>query len=592
MEGVYCSMFFGSAGISPEKFNLNKFKKSFDSHSFRISQYNNGLLIGTQMASLCINEEHYTILCNGTIYNRADVIAELLSHGCCLSQPPDAEIFLNAYSKWKESFVEHINGVFAVAIVAHESNQVFLARDRAGVKSLFYKITQDGLLFSTDMKLLLYAPDARAELTQQGVYELIMLGPGRIPGSGILNGISAIAPGTFGCYENRKLTLTNYWRLWDHDHVDTFEQTVDKIRYLVIDSILKQFSGSDNCGTMLSGGLDSSIIAAVCSKYKSDVSESIKTYSVRYEHQDQYFIPGKFLPERDGHYIDKMINELQTEHHDCSLCAAELYDHLNDSVIARSFPGMADIDSSLLLFCRSIRKTTSTILSGECADEIFGGYPWYHNSEIMDETEFPWARNTLFRSHLLRNNQKEALDFAKDAYQKACRSCDLLQDSPDHDKKKMTYLNFYWFMQTLLERSEKMGAQADLEIRVPFCDYRIAEYLYGIPWIYKNYGGREKGLLRYAMQDLLPENILYRKKSPFPKTFDPNYTCMITMASERLLKKDTPIWEFISKEYVENLIHQNITEHWYGQLMQKPQILAYLLQVDFWLRHCDIQLKF
>ena len=157
--------------------------------------------------------------------------------------------------------------------------------------------------------------------------------------------------------------------------------------------------------------------------------------------------------------------------------------------------------------------------------------------------------------------------------------------------KEMVNLNFRWFMQTLLDRKDRMSMYSGLEVRVPFCDYRIAEYLYGVPWAFKDYLNKEKGLLRYAMEGILPEEVLWRKKSPYPKTFDPRYFELVSAGMRQLLRqKDAPLFALIRREETERLLNQENPWPWYGQLMKTPQTIAYLLQVNFWLEHYGVNI--
>ena len=157
--------------------------------------------------------------------------------------------------------------------------------------------------------------------------------------------------------------------------------------------------------------------------------------------------------------------------------------------------------------------------------------------------------------------------------------------------KEMVNLNFRWFMQTLLDRKDRMSMYCSLEVRVPFCDYRIAEYLYGVPWMYKDLGGQEKGLLRRAVKDLLPEQVLHRKKSPFPKTHDPHYEALVSHRLKEILQDGrSPLFALVSREKIREYLSQESIWPWYGQLMRRPQFMAWLLQLEFWLRYYDIEL--
>jgi asparagine synthase (glutamine-hydrolysing) len=324
--------------------------------------------------------------------------------------------------------------------------------------------------------------------------------------------------------------------------------------------------------------------------------ERLKTFSLDYENNDKYFVPGKFQPNSDNAYIQLMQQYLDTDHSWTVLCAEELAEALEDATYARDLPGMADVDFSLLLFCKNIRKDVKVALSGECADEIFGGYPWYRDPEVRSVDGFPWAQNIEQRSNLLypelqtKINPKE---FTYQLYIQTLNWCDILPETDKLERrmKEMMVLNMRWFMQTLLDRKDRMSMFSGLEVRVPFCDYRIAEYLYTIPWEYKEYGNREKGLLRYAMQEYLPNDVLYRKKSPYPKTYDPKYLALVEDRLNSLLElKNAPIFSFIQRDKLIELAKTESNWPWYGQLMKRPQTIAYMLQINEWLNRYNVDI--
>lgn len=399
-------------------------------------------------------------------------------------------------------------------------------------------------------------------------------------------------PGCRGFFEEGHWVPQRYWQLRDRVHRSSFPETVECVRYLVTDAIRRQMVSDVPIGTFLSGGLDSSIITAVCRKEM----EGLKTFSVDYENNDRYFQSSKFQPDGDNAYIGLMTDFCRTDHHWTVLSPEDLVGVLEEATIARDLPGMADVDFSLLAFCRDIRREVKVALSGECADEIFGGYPWYRDPEVRARSGFPWAQNTRDRAALLSPGirlDREA--FVMDAYTKCCRESDILPGQPGTERrmKEMVNLNFRWFMQTLLDRKDRMSMYNSLEVRVPFCDYRIAEYLYAVPWEYKDWEGREKGLLRKAMEGLLPEKVLYRKKSPYPKTFDPRYEMLIENRLAPLLEdRDAPLWQVLDRNVVRNYLITQSSWPWYGQLMGRPQTMAYFLQMDFWLRHYGVEFCF
>jgi len=553
---------------------------------------------GRQPMALTRGRELYVLVYNGELYNTESLRRELLAHGHRFEGHSDTEVVLHAFVQWGEGCVDKFNGIFAFALWEAHNRRLFLARDRIGVKPLFFRETGGSLIFASEIKTILSHPDVTPRLDREGAAQLLLLGPGRLPGSGIFQGIREVEPGCCGWFEEGKLRLWRYWQLKDREHRDSFADTVESVRQLVTDAIRAQMVSDVPIGTFLSGGLDSSIITAVCAREMEDRGEALRTFSVDYANNDRYFKPGKFQPNSDASYIRLMRRELMTEHRDVVLTARELNDVLEEATIARDLPGMADVDFSLLAFCREIRKDVKVALSGECADEIFGGYPWYRDPEIRSREGFPWAQNTAQRLRLLSPAVSEGMDgqgYVMDAYYDTVRASDIFPGTSDTERrmKEMVNLNFRHFMQTLLDRKDRMSMYSGLEVRVPFCDYRIAEYLYGVPWEMKDYRGREKGLLRRAVEGLLPEEVLYRKKSPYPKTFDPAYEEIMERRLKAILDDSSgPIHHIIRGEALSQLLNGEQQWPWYGQLMRRPQTMAYFVQLDFWLRHYRIEFTF
>ena len=524
----------------------------------------------------------HTIVYNGELYNTSEIRSELEKMGHSFRTQCDTEVVLHAFQEWGEESLHRFNGIFAFAV--WDGRRLFLARDRIGVKPLFFMERPAGLLFGSEIKNILAYPGIRAELDEDGAAELLLLGPGRTPGCGVYRGIRELEPGCCGWYENKKLSIRRYWKLRDREHPATFEETAEEVRSLVIDAVRRQMVSDVPIGTFLSGGLDSSIITAICAGYQ----ERLPTFSVDYADNDRYFQPTRFQPNSDGYYIRLMQRELGTDHHWTVLTPTDLVDALEDATLARDLPGMADVDFSLLAFCRDVRTHVKVALSGECADEIFGGYPWYRDPRIRDADGFPWAQNLQQRAAMLTPEVQRGTEYIRERYLQTIRESDILPTNSTMERrmKEMVNLNFRWFMQTLLDRKDRMSMFSGLEVRVPFCDWRIAEYLYGVPWAYKDHQGREKGLLRYAMAGILPHEVLLRKKSPYPKTWDPQYMQLVSARLRQLLEqKDAPIFHLVRREALEALLSGSSGEPWYGQLMTGPQTIAYMLQVDTCLKN-------
>ena len=545
---------------------------------------------GAQPMRLYWGEEQYILSYNGELYNTGELRRELEAQGHQFVGHSDTEVVLHAYAQWGKDCVHRFNGIFAMAVWEEQRRRLFLARDRIGVKPLFYKQHEGGLLFASEMKTILRYPAVRARLDTQGAAQIMLLGPGRIPGHTPLRGIFELEPGYCAYYEDGKLRAERYWHLTDREHGHSFEETAETVRELVTDSIRRQTVSDVPIGCFLSGGLDSSIITAVCAQN----NPGLDTFSLDYQDNDRYFVAGKFQPNSDTAYIRLMEEQIQGTHHWTVLSPRDLMQHLEAATVARDLPGMADVDISLLAFCGDIRKTVKVALSGECADEIFGGYPWYRDPKVRNTQGFPWAQNTASRLELMHpDHQLDGEEFVQQLYADTLNSADILPGTAPLERrmKEMVTLNFRWFMQTLLDRKDRMSMYHGLEVRVPFCDYRIAEYLYGVPWEYKDHQGREKGLLRYAMRGLLPDEILYRKKSPYPKTHHPEYLQLVRQALERLLeRKDARLFDLCDREQVRKLLDSNPQWPWYGQLMTLPQTFAYLLQVEFWMEHYGVEL--
>lgn len=550
---------------------------------------------GKQPMELTWGQETYVLVYNGEIYNTEELRQRLVMAGHSFQGHSDTEVVLHSYAEYGEECLTYLNGIFAFAVWERRRGRLFLARDRVGVKPLFYMMYKDGFLFASEIKTIFSYPGIRAKLDRDGVAQLFLFGPGRVPGSGVFRNVQEVRPGYCGYYVNKRLMLRCYWKLRDREHTESYEETVECVRYLVQDAIMRQMVADVPVGTFLSGGLDSSIITAVCANEMAQRGERLKTFSVDYENNDIYFKSNKFQPDSDGDYIRIMHTMLHTDHSWCILTPQSLMERLEDATIARDLPGMADVDFSLMAFCADVRREVKVALSGECADEIFGGYPWYRDPEIREREGFPWAQNIHQRAQFLNPGIAEhPAETVMDAYVTTCQESDILPGISQTERriKELVNLNFYWFMQTLLERKDRMSMYHGLEVRVPFCDYRIAEYLYGVPWEFKEHMGREKGLLRSAVTDLLPEEVLYRKKSPYPKTFDPAYEALVSKKIQELLKEDSPLWYITSREEVGKLLTMESYWPWYGQLMRRPQTLAYFLQLDFWLRHYNVEMCF
>ncbi len=551
---------------------------------------------GKQPMAVSHNGIKYVIVYNGELYNTSALREELKADGFHFRGHSDTEVVLKTFIKYKDKCPEKLNGIFAFAVYNTEDDSVFLCRDRIGVKPLFYYEYNGGLMFASEIKAMLASGVVKPKLDEQGLNEIFFLGPARTPSCGIFKGVFELNPGECAYYRHGRLIRKRYFTVEAKEHIDDEKTTIEKTRYLLTDAIERQLVSDMPMCFFLSGGLDSSIIVKTASNYhKENKLGKINTYSVEYNDNRKYFEKSLFQPSADYEYITMMSKNADSKHTEVIIDNLQLVDALYDSVNARDLPGYVDVDSSLLLFCREIKKDYTVTLSGECADELFGGYPWYHNKDILFEDCFPWSRSQDIRRYILKDGiLKNGEEYVRQRYLDTVNEAPKLSADSDTDKRmrEMFYLNFYWFMQCLLERKDRCSMYNGLEVRVPFCDYRLVEYAYNMPWELKAYGGREKGIVRKAFEDILPDEICWRKKSPYPKTHNPVYFNECAERVKNILKKKNLLTEMLDKNAIENIIESpdKITTPWYGQLMKAPQILAYIIELDYWFEKYNIEI--
>lgn len=541
----------------------------------------------------------FVIVYNGELYNTDELRSDLVRRGYGFDGHSDTEVVLKAFAEYGERCVDLFNGIFAFAIWNERERRLFLARDRIGVKPLFYAEVGGGLVFASEIKSLLQHPEIRPIVTQEGVAEIMLIGPARIRGSGIFRDIKDLPAAHFGYFDENGFRVKEYWKVLANPHSETLEETAEHTRQLLFDAIRRQLVSDVPLCTFLSGGLDSSIISAVAAEEFRKKGEILHTYSIDYRHNHQNFRASSFQPDEDAPYVEQMAQFIHSEHTNVILDTPQLADALVDSVYARDLPGMADVDSSLYLFCGEIKKRFTVALSGECADEIFGGYPWYHNPEIMGYNGFPWATSVPERAALMRNplSSVEAENFVRKAYDDCLASVDYLdgETAEQRRSREMFVLNLQYFMATLLDRKDRMSMAHGLEVRVPFCDYRLVEYAYNIPREFRDYNNREKGIVRYAMNNYLPKEIIWRKKSPYPKTHNPNYLRLVSDRLKSVLSSsECRLAEIVNIDRLREMLDTDgstFTKNWYGQLMTVPQIFAYFIQIDSWMKKYNVVIK-
>ncbi len=551
---------------------------------------------GIQPMTRIYKGKKYTIVYNGEIYNTPQIKSEVEALGIKTESSCDTEYVLYSYILWGEKCAEKLNGIFAFTVYDEDKDCVFFARDRFGVKPLFYSMVGNSFVFASEIKSLLKHPKIRPIIDKKGLWQLLFLSPMKLCGTGVFRDISEIEPATYAFFDKKGLNKTKYWELkaekFYGDRIDAIVDTRD----ILSDAILSQLVSDVPLCTLLSGGIDSSVISAVAAKEYGSQGEKLSTFSFEYNNNKENFKNSLFQPQADDEFAIFMADYLGTNHKVLSMDSQILVDHLFEATRARDLPGMADIDSSLLYYCREVKKSHTVSLSGECADEIFGGYPWFYRPEMLERNFYPWIHNPFARINLFRKNvvsENEGFDYLSKKYEKDTADFPRLESDSDTmlQSRKATYLSVKYFMTSLLERKDRMSMASGVEVRVPFSDHRLLEYIYNVPWEIKYEGEVEKSLLRNAMSDYLPDKILNRKKSPYPKTHDPNYEKMMyNLLENRLSNNNSIIHQIIDKnDFLEKI--RSIDSTWYGQLMSLPQLMAWVVQLDYWLMEYGVELE-
>lgn len=547
---------------------------------------------GVQPMTVTYRGEDYVIVYNGELYNTDELRRRLKAAGAEFHTKSDTEVVAMAYAVWGERCPEEMNGIFAFAVFDVNKNCLFVARDRFGIKPFFYTERKGEFRFASEVKALLC--DARPRLDREGVWQLFYLAPARLNGRFVLSGIFELSPAECGFVTEKGLSKWKYWHLKAEPCTQTREEIIAYTRELVWDAVERQLVSDVPLACFLSGGLDSSVITAIAASAYRRQGRTLSTYSFTYEDMKS-FQATLFQPNSDDDYALDLASKLGCAHSILTAPTARVSALLGAAAIARDMPGQADIDSSLYYFCRQVKKRHTVVLSGECSDEIFGGYPWFYRKEMLSRDFFPWIHEPRTRINLLRPeiaHADEGYAYMKEVYKNAVSDVDLLPEDNEamRNARRATRLSVDYFMTNLLERKDRMSMAHGLEVRVPFADHRILEWVYNVPWEIKFEGGIEKALLRNAMKGVLPDNILHRKKSPYPKTHSPAYERQVRrMLAARMENPHSALHRILNRAALTALCEQESVT-WYGQLMSTPQLLGWLIQLDAWMEENDVEL--
>lgn len=504
----------------------------------------------------------------------------------------DLNLIKKMIYRYGQDFIHHIKGAFI--IITQIKDQVSVYRDPLGLKTIYYTSSaHTPWYFSTSLDYL--TDQVGAVVNREGMMDLFSMAPSCREGNTFFKNIHELKMGYALHISKNKTSLECYYQPNNLHEKKSFEEIKKEVRNILEKSVDDNLE-EGHCASFLSGGIDSSILCAITASKRSDLS----TYSLEYEGNSDYFKGYSYQTTEDHDFIELMKDRYHMKHK-CFVCdQGELADLLLPSMLAHEGPGMADIDSAMLWLCKRTKEKENWVLSGECSDEFFGGYPWFYRQDLLEKGGFGWIQSLNERNRCLNERMKK-LDFEgylNDVYDETVSAVNIDPFLPkeENDIKKIMYMTTHQFMQTLVKRQNAMSKAAGIEVRVPFADLDLFNYLWNVPWKYKFYQGKEKGLLREIYKDVLPQEVAERKKNPFPKTYHPKYTELVAEKLQRSIhEEDSALKLFYDMKQLNQLIEErgsSIQTPWYGQLMMGPQYLAYLYQIDQWFKIKKIKVEF
>lgn len=568
--------------ISVKNLNLLNFNDNLFSNQKKYANYNCLLLSNENPFIKYDCQTKYTIIYNGHLTNKEELKCKLRTLGYQFKTDKDEEVIINAYIYYKEKCFNYFKGAYIIAI--YTQNKIILARDKLGVKPLFYSLNDDNFLFSNEIKLLLKSNLVKPIVDERGLKELFSISPAFTPSITPFKDIRMLKPGEYLIYENNNINKYLYYSLPIKPYLKSYEEAKLDLKKLLIKSI-NSYTENIKYSSLLSGGLDSSIIVSLLDK-----DNLINTYFLEYKNNEKYFKSNDFQRSLDLDSAKLMANKLKINNKVLSISDEELFNNLIVAMKARDLPGMGDIDSSLYWLCNNIND--KYLFTGECSDEIFGGYPWYYRD--INNDLFPWIRNIEIKNDLLNEKYRylNIKDYLKESYDELIKDYKENQYENNEEKRwrKLTYINIYSFMQQLLYRQETITNANNISAIAPFIDIDLVEFAYNLPSKYKYNLKYEKSILKDAFNDKLPQEIINKKKNPYPKTFSPIYEKLVyKKIDEYLIDDNSSINKFFNKDKIKELMNnKNESIPFYGQLMTNIQFLAYLIQFEEWIKEYNI----
>ncbi|HVJ34055.1 MAG TPA: asparagine synthase (glutamine-hydrolyzing) [Terriglobia bacterium] len=541
-----------------------------------------------------------SLIYTGEVYNFTELRDQLIQLGHSFKTRSDTEVVLRSYLQWGDEMAEHLNGMFAFAIWDTRTEELFLIRDRMGVKPLYYYPSGDGVLFGSEPKAILAHPAVQPRVDKDGLRELLVLA--KNPEATIYAGMYEVRPGQVVRVNREGIAKRRYWKLEAREHEDDLRKTIRTVAELLDDIVRRQVISDVPLCSLLSGGLDSSAVTALADRaILARQGERIRSFSVDFADHGVGFVANDLHKSSDTPFVRDFVGHIGCNHTEVVLDSRELADaDLTRAVLkASDFPLSAsgDMFSSLYRLFQAVRSNSTVALSGESADEVFGGYSWFHDPKAVAADTFPWlvtTGGTFDGAQVLKPELLEGLDlpaFQADSYDQALAEVPVLkgEDPAERRMREISYLHLTRFVQFLLDRKDRMSMAVGLEVRVPFCDHRLVEYVFNIPWHMKTFDGREKSILRAAAGDLLPRSIIERQKSPYPSTQDPAYEKAVRdEVADVLQDRSHPAKAFLNKKAVEGILAQPLGN--ISSLAQRSG-LERARSLSAWVKDYDVMLN-
>ena len=535
---------------------------------------------------------------SGEVYNFTELRGELAALGHAFRTRSDTEVVLRAYLQWGAGCVTRLNGMFAFGIWDGRRQELLLARDRLGVKPLYYAPLPDGVLFGSEPKAILAHPDFRAEIDAEGLAEIFAQAGTGTPGHGVYRGMAQVRPGTIVRVGRFGVRTSAYWTLKAREHTDDLAATASAVRDLLADIVHRQTVADVPQCSLLSGGLDSSVVSALAADSLTRRDQAkLATFSVDFDGSAQAFTPDQLRPTHDEPFARAAAEHIGSRHSTVMLSADDLVEAQWAPLAATDLPTMGDMWVSMYLLSREIRKQSTVALSGESADEVFGGYRWYRVPALLAAPTFPWAARGSW-APLLTPQVRAAIrldEYAADRYAEAVAEVPQLAGENRWDRRirEVLYLGLTRWLPLLLDRQDRLSMACGLEVRVPFTDHRLVEYVWNVPWAMKEAGGMEKGLLRAAAVGLLPADLLARRKSVYPGAADQAYEHAIDAQLRDLLRQPgAPLFDLVDRSRLAAAYDRD--PRLPGYMASQPGStapLAFLLDINRWLERSGVAIR-